>query len=175
MKWFFSFTNKFLAESCGYLVMILMLIIMVDVILRNAGFPIFGIVEVGIYITVAVVYLGLGHCEDMDGHVRLTAVVSRLRPSWSAFLSCIMDILSFSIMCLAFYACLRSAVSSFTDNEAVMAADIALYTWPARVALVVGLFFYCGQILVSFGKKLEIFRNATRATKTAVSGENIHE
>jgi len=162
MKRLISSANKFLAESCGYFLLLLMLMIAIDVIFRNFGISVFGIIEMGVYLTVAVVYLGLGHCEENDGHVRIAAVVSYLGPSSSVFLRCLVDIASFAIMCVASYGCILSAISSFDSNEAVMAGHIPLYTWPARAAMVIGLVFFCAQILISLKNDVGTFRK-TRA------------
>ena len=151
--------NRVLAESCGYLLMFVMFLTASDVVLRNLGFSIFGIVEIAMFIVIAAVYFGLGHCEEEDGHVRIAALVSRFPPVPRQISRLTMNIVTLAVMSLATYACIRSAIGSYFDNEAVMANQTALYAWPARTAMVIGMFFYCCQIVITIGDNWTKFRN----------------
>ena len=170
MKRIIEGINRLLAESCGYLLMLVMFLTASDVILRNLGIVIFGVVEIAVFIVIAAVYFGLGHCEEEDGHVRITALISRFPPVPAQFTRLVMAIATLGIMILATYACARSAYSAYTDNEAVMANQTALYTWPARAAMVVGLFFYCCQLVISIGKEAEKLREAISSPASNAKG-----
>jgi TRAP-type C4-dicarboxylate transport system permease small subunit len=155
--------NRLLAESCGYLLMLVMFLTASDVILRNLGIAIFGIVEIAVFIVIAAVYFGLGHCEEEDEHVRISALITRFPPVPRQFTRLVMAVATLVIMALATYACARSAYSAFSDKEAVMANQTALYTWPARTAMVIGLFFYCCQLVITIGHEAAKFREAVSA------------
>lgn len=152
--------NRVLAESCGYLLMLVMFLTASDVVLRNLGFSVFGIVEIAVFIVIAAVYFGLGHCEEEDGHVRIAALISRFSPVPRQIVRLIMALATLAVMGLATYACAQSALSAYMDGEAVMANQTALYSWPARSAMVVGLFFYCCQLVFSIGNEWGKLRNA---------------
>ena len=145
--------NRFLAESCGYLLMLVMFLTASDVLLRNLGFAVFGIVEISMFIVIAAVYFGLGHCEEENGHVRLDMAMQLLPPVHRQAGRLLAACATFAVMGLAVYACARSAVNAFASNEAVMANQTPLYSWPARTAIAVGLFFYCCQLVLSIGKE----------------------
>lgn len=170
MKRIIAAINRLLAESCGYLLMLVMFLTASDVILRNLGIAIFGVVEIAVFIVIAAVYFGLGHCEEEDGHVRVSALAARLPPIPRRVMHLIMTVATLAIMALATYACTRSAYSAYTDNEAVMANQTALYTWPARAAMVVGLFFYCCQLVISVGKAAGMLRGALSASASNGKG-----
>ena len=155
--------NRFLAESCGYLLMIVMFLSVSDVLLRNFGFPIFGIVEVATFIVIAAVYFGLGHCEEEDGHVRIKTLLERMSPVSKQATRLVLACVTLAIMSLATYACARSAMTSYAINEAVMANQTALYSWPARTAVVVGLFFYSCQLVISISNEWRGLRDALAA------------
>ena len=85
--------TEWLAESSGWLVSIIMILLVVDFVSRGLSKPIQGVSEMAVFVMVAVVYLGLGHCEQEKGHVRVEMFITKVRllcrkyPKYGTFLS----------------------------------------------------------------------------------------
>ena len=70
--------NQFLGEISGWLLCAIMLLLTIDFVSRGLSVPVHGVGEIAVFVMVAVVYFGLGHTEATGGHVRVTAITSRL-------------------------------------------------------------------------------------------------
>ncbi len=149
--------NKLCSAISGYLIMVIMILSILDLSLRNLNISVLGILELSILIVVAAIFLGLGYCEEKDGHVRVTLLLDRLPPKTSAGLRVINTVIALIAVAFLTYACGRAAWKAYLGGNAVMAGDIYLYSWPTRLVMVISLGAYTIQILFNLYKELSNF------------------
>ena len=77
IKRLFIRINHFFAEMSGWLLSAIMFLLIIDFVSRGIYHPIQGVGELAVFVLVAVVYLGIPHTEEVRGHVRVTAIISR--------------------------------------------------------------------------------------------------
>jgi len=149
-----TFINKTFAEICGWLLSVIMVLLAVDFIGRGLSMPVIGVAEIAVFAMVAVVYLGLPHCEEQRGHVRVEAVLIRLPKKIKALIDLCCYLLAIFIIAIAIYAAGANAVSAYVDKEAVQ-GPTPLLTFPVKIVMVIGLIFYLVQLVINFFEDLK--------------------
>ena len=147
--------NKGIAEFSGWLLSILMFLLVLNLITRSIGFPIYGLVEIGTFVFLSIVYLGLAHCEELEEHIRMDAIVIRLSNKLQRILDLSVYIFALVIVCVLVYALGLEAVNSFQTQDSVPAGTLALPTWPVKVIMFIGCLLYLFQLLLIFTHKLK--------------------
>jgi len=142
------------------MLMVIMVLSITDLTIRNLGFSVLGILELAILIVVAAIFFGLGLCEEKDGHVRVTLLLDRLPVRGTAALRCINEAIAIVGVSFITYACVRATYNAYVGDNAVMAGDIALYTWPTRLAMSIGLVMYTLQLILNLVTEIKNFLSA---------------
>lgn len=138
--------NNKLAELCGILLFIIMILLTVNLVSRELGFAIPGLTNLAVLILLAVVYLGLGRCEWNDEHAAVDMIPNVLPPKPKRYNSLLVNILKFIAIAIFFYASIESVISSFQTKES-FADVISIPIWPAKLAIVIGLLFFALEVL----------------------------
>lgn len=140
--------TNILAELCGWFLLVVMALIVVDLVSRAAGTPVYGVSESAMFVMIAIVYLGLPYAEKMKAHVRVELILDNLPPRLSAAFNLIMYLLVVGTMFVVLYAVTINAWGSYELRQAI-AGPTPLLTWPVKFVMVAGLLLYVVQIIIS--------------------------
>jgi len=138
--------NHFFAEMSGWLLSAIMFLLIIDFVSRGMYRPIQGVGELAVFVLVAVVYLGIPHTEEVRGHVRVTAITSRLPERIQKILDFIIYLVATVTIAFVVYAVTQNAVKAFINQEAV-AGTVPLPVWPVKFVIVIGCVFYFIQMI----------------------------
>lgn len=137
-----------LAELCGWFLLIVMSLILVDLMSRAMGTPIYGVSESAMFVMIAIVYMGLPYTEKMQAHVRVELIVDALPPRIAATVDLVMYILVAITMLVVLYAVTLNAWGSYEGRQAI-AGPIPLVVWPVKFVMVAALVLYFLRILAN--------------------------
>ncbi|MFD1039349.1 TRAP transporter small permease [Virgibacillus byunsanensis] len=150
-----SFINDKLAEICGFLLFAIMILLTVNVASREFGIAIPGLTTTAVLILIAVVYLGQSRTEEHDEHANVDMVTNMLPSKWKTLNSLFINILKLFTISFFFYGSIGSFISSYQANE-IFADVVKIPMWPAKLAIVIGLFFFAIQILLKLIEDIRI-------------------
>jgi TRAP-type C4-dicarboxylate transport system permease small subunit len=148
MKTVFHKINQILSGFCGWLMLSMMTLLVVDIIARTMGRPIQGMAELSVFVMMVVIYLGLARCEEHKEHVSLELVVKALPPAIQGFMRVFSQLMALGIVGLFLYSVLMNAINSYVRNEAIE-GTVEMHIWPVKFIMVIGLFFFFVQILTN--------------------------
>ncbi|KIX14299.1 TRAP transporter small permease subunit [Dethiosulfatarculus sandiegensis] len=140
--------NRLFAEICGWLLIVVMLLLTSDFISRGLSCPIVGVAESAVFAMVAVVFMGLGHCEEQKGHVRVEAVLVRLPAKVRGVFNLFCYLLGCFAIGATLYAVTGNAIEAFLEKEAI-AGPTPLLTYPVKFVMVVSLVLYFIQLCLN--------------------------
>lgn len=138
--------NRFLAESMGYLIAVIVILLVVDTAGYLFHFRIPALVELAVFAVIASAYLGLSYTEEKRGHVRVDAVISRLPKRYQEILNIIWNFVGLVVVGITTYAAYLKAYEAFIDGEAI-AGEVPLPLFPIRSIIAVCLLLYTIQVL----------------------------
>lgn len=148
MSGIIKLVNNILAELCGWMTGVVMLLLLVDVICRTFGTPIMGVAELAMFVMVGTVFAGLANCEMEKGHVRVDSLVGMLPPKGQKIAMAITyGVAALTIGCAAVATC-ENAYWSFVDNEGIAGA-INYPLWPVKFIMALGMILYTLQIVLN--------------------------
>lgn len=148
MKKIIFLINKWFAELSGWLLIIMMFLLIIDFASRGFYRPIQGVGELAVFVLVAVVYFGIPHCEEIRGHIRVTAILNRLPIRIRKVSNFIVYLISFLFLILLVFSVGRSFIQSYQCKEAI-AGTVPLIIWPVRLTIFIGAFFYCIGVMIN--------------------------
>jgi len=140
--------NGIFAELSGWLLSAMMFLLIIDFISRFLYWPIRGVGESAVFVLVAVVYLGIPHCEEVKGHVRVNAIISRFPPRLRDVVNQFDYVIALLTVGMVVYAVAQNAIYSYVRNEAV-AGPTPLPVYPVKIVIVIGCVFYWIQLLLN--------------------------
>jgi TRAP-type C4-dicarboxylate transport system permease small subunit len=144
MKAFLHKINQILSGFCGWLMLAMMILLVVDIIGRTIGKPLQGMAELSVFVMMIVIYLGLARCEEHREHVGLEIIVNLLphgAKQKMVFLGHLMAVVTVGLL---LYAVTQNALASYESNEAIE-GTVELRIWPVKFFMVVGLVFFFVQ------------------------------
>ena len=150
--------SHFFAEISGWSLSIIMLLLVLNLVTRFAGMPIQGLLEISTFVFLALIYLGLSHCEENDEHIKVRAVIKRVPIKVANGLNIFNYILAIVIGSIITYAAGDAALDAFRTGESVP-GTAPLPTYPVKVAIFIGtLAFVAFAVLhlINLFKKKEI-------------------
>ncbi|KJS82583.1 MAG: hypothetical protein JM58_14600 [Peptococcaceae bacterium BICA1-8] len=163
MRNFFSFTkntihqiNNKLAELCGLLLLIIMVLLTIDIVTRTLGKSLPGLTTLAVLILLAVVYLGLARCEEHDEHAAVEMIPHLLPPKWRGINIMVVNVLNLIAISIFFYVSVGSFIGSYQSKES-FADVIMIPIWPSKLAIAVGLFFFAIQIMIKLIESIDHF------------------
>lgn len=148
MKKMIQITNKYFAELCGWLLMIMMGLLVIDFVSRKIYYPIQGVAEISVFVLVAAVYLGIPHCEQMKEHVKIDALMKRLPIRLRKIIDSAVYLSTSLFLIILVFSVGQNFVQSYQSRE-VVAGTTPLVIWPVKLTIFVGVFFYCMQVMIS--------------------------
>lgn len=163
MKKLVQWVNSRFAELCGYFLIVMMLLLITDFISRAMYRPIQGVAELAVFVLVAVVYLGTPHCEQVRGHVNVTAITSRLPQKARQPLKVIVYLISFSFLILFVFSVGRSLIQAYKSNESI-AGTVPIVVWPVKLSIFIGCLFYCLQVFLNSIEEIKKLNHSNAIT-----------
>jgi len=137
-----------------------MLIVMIvflctDIISREIKDPIEGPAELAVFVMLSAIYLGLSHCEQMDRHIKVTALLERM----PAFAQKIIRVINYSLITPIAVILLWSSLSNLIytyQNNVALSGTITLVLWPVRLVMLIGIFFYLIQVILNYFDSVKV-------------------
>jgi TRAP-type C4-dicarboxylate transport system permease small subunit len=148
MKTVFHKINQILSGFCGWLMVSMMTLLVIDIIARTMRKPIQGMAELSVFVMMVVIYLGLARCEENKEHVSLELVVKALPRPAQGVMSVISHLMALGIVGLFLYSVLMNAINSYVRNEAIE-GTVEMHIWPVKFIMVIGLTFFFVQTLIN--------------------------
>lgn len=148
MKNVFHKINQILSGFCGWLMLSMMTLLVIDIIARTMRKPIQGMAELSVFVMMVVIYLGLARCEEHKEHVSLELVVKALPRSIQGVMRVISHLMALGIVGLFLYSVLMNAINSYVRNEAIE-GTVEMHIWPVKFVMVIGLIFFFVQTLIN--------------------------
>jgi len=142
--------NEWLAEICGWLLSVMVIFLCVDIIGRGVKEPIQGVAEMAVFVMISAVYLGLAHCEQMDKHIQVTALLARMPPRVRSVLKVINGGIQVVVVGVLIWAAANNLLYTYSKLVAI-SGTVPLKLWPVKLVILVGLVFYWLQSLVNMG------------------------
>lgn len=147
MKNLLSKINGFFAEISGWFLSVITILLILNLITRFFGVPIQGLLELSTAVFIAVIYLGLGHCEEIDDHIKVNAVLKRVPQKVRDALYIFNYTLAIVVGGMITYAAFRSTRASFLSREAVP-GTAPLPVGPVRLIIFIGVLAFVLQAMV---------------------------
>ncbi|UWR35187.1 TRAP transporter small permease subunit (plasmid) [Sulfitobacter sp. W027] len=159
--------TNILAELCGWFLLVVMGLIVVDLVSRATSTPIYGVSESAMFVMIAIVYLGIPYAEKMRAHVRVELILDNLPRRVAAVLDLAMYLLVAGTMLVVLYAVVMNAWGSLEARQAI-AGPTPLLVWPVKFVMVIGLLLYVVQIVINVWRA---FRVVTQGADTLAAGD----
>ncbi len=164
MRRYITVLSRLFAELCGWLLIVLMLLLVVDFVSRGFSMPIVGTSEIAVFVMVATVFLGLAHCEHESGHVRLEMILCRFSQRVQLYINLVCYLIAIVAISFALFACGDNALSAFQDHEAI-ASPVLLLTYPVKFVMTIALFFYLCQLVIKTAELVSQITNKHKDVK----------
>ena len=148
--------NSIAAVTGAFLVFLMTLLIAANIIGRKLGYPLPGAVNLAGFMLAAVTFLGLSHCEEVGGHVRVEVVLHRLTPKNRRLL------LLFNLLVALFIYGFMAWGSGIDTIEAwrllqMIPGAVSLPVYPSKTIVTIGCGLMCIQLALNiiglFGKR----------------------
>jgi TRAP-type C4-dicarboxylate transport system permease small subunit len=141
--------NQVLSGFCGWLMLAMMLLLVLDVITRLIGRPMQGMAELSVFVMMVVIYLGLSRCEEHKEHVKLDLLRNFLPPPKRGVLDRTNALLAIVTVGIFAYAIIDNALFSFRRNES-LEGTVELPIWPTKFIIVIGVVFFFFQAFLTW-------------------------
>ena len=141
------------------LVLVLMILVTADIIGRYVfSKPVPMTYEIGSFLMVFIVFLGIGYTQRMKAHIRVEFFTLRLPPRIKAGLDLLALTLGFILYVAIFYQGMKWSYTSFQVGDYV-AGLVNLPRWPSQFAIPLGALLLSLQFASDFvDKYLELLR-----------------
>ena len=151
--------NEFLSAFSGWLMLLMMALLLLDIVSRGIDKPFQGIAEMSVFVMMVVIYLGLARCEENDENVRIEIFLHFLPWKIKKLLLVLINVIQLGVVSIFLYEMGRNTLIAYRTNEAV-AGTVQLPIWPVKVLIVIGLFFYLTSILMNTATSIKNARYA---------------
>ncbi len=157
--------NQVLAGFCGWLMLAMMILLVIDVVSRAVGQPIQGMAEMSVFVMMVVIYLGLARCEEHKEHVSLELLRNAFSPGRKRVLDAVNHLLAVLTVAIFAYTIIQNAIFSFINNES-LEGTVELRIWPTKFIIVGGVLFFLIQTVMNLTDTL-------RGNKPGLSGRDL--
>lgn len=140
--------NQILSAFCGWLMLAMMVLLIIDIVTRSVKKPLQGMAELSVFVMMVVIYLGLARCEEDRGHVYLEIGRNLLPPSFRIISEGVAYLLATITTGVLLYVGAQNALFSFASNESIE-GTVELRIWPVKFIMVIGLVFFFLQIVLN--------------------------
>jgi TRAP-type mannitol/chloroaromatic compound transport system permease small subunit len=141
--------SQAMARVTGLLIIVIMLAVVIDAVLRGGlGIALWGILEVGVLLLLALIYFGLPATQAGRENFRVSIVTERLPPWLDRLVAWMLMLVQLVIIGILCWVTWRSAIFSFNRDE-VSIGMVQIPLWPSRVMVAAGLCMLLVQSLAS--------------------------
>ncbi|MFC0266490.1 TRAP transporter small permease [Kushneria aurantia] len=137
--------NRGLAETCGWLLLVVVLFMVVDLMARGFSRPLYGVSELAMFTMIAVVYLGLSHAEEQDAHIRVEFLTERLSGEPARWLRGFITLVSLVTVGIVSWAVWKSALAALKSGQAI-AGPQPIEIYPIKFVMFAALVLYALQL-----------------------------
>lgn len=148
--------NRGLAELCGWLLIVVVLFMVVDLVARGFSRPLYGVSELAMFTMIAIVYLGLSHAEEQDAHIRVEWLPERLQGVTGRCLNGFVTLVSLATIVIVGWAVWHNAIGAFDSRQAI-AGPRPILVYPIKFVMFAALALYGLQLCRSLSRE---FRRA---------------
>lgn len=150
---FLRFIIGLAAEIGSWMLGIVIVLLIGDIVGRNIDKPLHGVTELAVFVMVAAVYLGFGHCEERYEFVRVDSIVAILPSGLKHIANVFAYIVALITMTIVVYATFSTALRAYIAKEAV-SGTVPIVTYPVKFAIFLGCLLYLVQIFVNLMQQL---------------------
>ena len=157
IEMFSGSVHRAIAEACGAIIYLLMIVVVCDVIGRNLFLkPVPGTLEISTSLLVFVAFLSLAHVLAHGEHVKITIFIDHLSPGLRVWFDIFALAVGFSLMSLTAWQALLYALHSYQTQE-VASQSFRLPLYFAKFAFFAGCALFSLQFFIQlvdrfFGK-----------------------
>ncbi len=162
--------NQVLSGFCGWLMLAMMILLVIDIVARTMRKPLQGMAELSVFVMMIVIYLGLARCEEHKEHVNLELILNVLPPRSRRIMEAVAYSLALGTVGLLFYAVTANAIHSYLRNEAIE-GTVEMRIWPVKFVMAIGLLFFLVQTLLNTLDKIKHLRTPVDKTEPADSDD----
>ncbi|WP_110655880.1 TRAP transporter small permease subunit [Salinicola halimionae] len=145
--------NQSLAELCGWLLILVVLFMIVDLVARGFSRPLYGVSELAMFTMIAVVYLGLSHAEEQDAHIRVEFLTDKLNGTAARLLTGFITLVSLVTVIIVAWAVWTNAVGALESRQAI-AGPRPILVYPIKFVMFAALALYglqlCRRLVAQF-------------------------
>ncbi len=145
MKNILTRVNHLIATLAGLLMSIVVFLFLTNIISREINKPIQGLLQLAVFATIIVVYMGLAYCEEKDEHIKIEVVMCRVSPLIQRNMKIIVKVIEFSILSICIYAVSLDVYSAYI-TKATITGTVPMVLWPVKSVVLVGLILFWLQI-----------------------------
>jgi len=138
MKNILTRVNHLIATLAGLLMSIVVVLFLTNIVSREINKPIQGLLQLAVFATIIVVYMGLAYCEEKDEHIKIEVVASRVSPLIQRNMKIIVKVIEISILSICLYAVSLDAYSNYI-TQASITGTVPMVLWPVKSAISLGL------------------------------------
>lgn len=149
-----SKANNLLSAITGWLMLLMMGILVVDVIWRTFAQPLLGMAEMSVFVMMIVIYLGFARCEEYGDHVRLEFLVDLAKGRVRQGMVLLARLLAAITVAALFYAVTTDAWNAYLTNDSIEGM-VSLPIWPTKFIMVAGMSLFFLQTLLNIFKPLK--------------------
>jgi len=134
-----------MATLGGLLMSIVVVLFLMNIISREINKPIQGLLQLAVFTTIIVVYMGLAYCEEKDEHIKIEIVASRVSLLIKGKMKMIVKIIEIFILSICIYAVSLDVYSAYI-TKATITGTVPMILWPVKSVVLVGLILFWLQI-----------------------------
>jgi TRAP-type C4-dicarboxylate transport system permease small subunit len=147
MKKIMTKINGFSAELSGWLLTVIMLLLVLNLVTRLFGVDVEALLQLTTFVFLAVIYLGLGHSEEHDDHIKVNVIIDNVPKKIRKILNVFNYILAVVVGVILTYAAGDAANEAFISKESIPGIN-PLPTFPVKVVIFFGLLFFSLQVMI---------------------------
>lgn len=140
--------NRWLAELCGWLLMIVMGFMCLDLVSRGISKPLYGVSEMAMFTTLSIVYLGLSHSEEKRSHINVDFLLEKAPLQVEKLLHVLISLISVVTIGILLWAIGGNAFHAFESQQAI-AGPQPILIYPVKFIMVLSVGLYLLQALVN--------------------------
>ncbi len=154
--------SRAMARITGVLIILIMIAVVIDAVLRGMmGIAIWGVLEVGVLLLLALIYLGLPATQANRENFRVSIFAERFPPWVDRIVTWLLLGVQLAVLGILCWTSWRSSIYSFNRDE-VSFGMVQIPLWPSRV-------------MVSVGLTLLIIQSITAALEYALVGRHPYQ
>ncbi|MBU6189447.1 MAG: TRAP transporter small permease [Betaproteobacteria bacterium] len=131
--------SRAMARITGVLIILIMIAVVIDAVLRGMmGIAIWGVLEVGVLLLLALIYLGLPATQANRENFRVSIFAERFPPWVDRIVTWLLLAVQLAVLGILCWTSWRSSIYSFNRDE-VSFGMVQIPLWPSRAMVSVGL------------------------------------